>query len=264
MRSQPPPGNGGERPTVFHGPASVQHFLRARQQAGRPGVFREIETVPTGEANFDFTDALAAVVQAQSEAQQILDQAESDARAVRAQAAAEAAQSLLDARAEGYAHGREQAAREADARVAEESQAYVDALRADLAAFCDAVLGEQQRAWQQAESQLTHVALDIASRVIKAELAVSPDVVVQIVRHALRRLQNGCDHLRIRVNPDDVERLRERREEFLTTFEGVRQIEITEDRRVGIGGAQIETDGGTLDARIETQIAEITRALEAA
>ena len=258
MRSSSP---GGERPTVFHGPASVQHFLRTRQQVGRPGVFHEIEAIPTAGANFDYADALAAVVQAQSNAQQILDQAESDADAARVRAAAEAAQALLDARAEGYAQGQEQAAQEADARVRDESQARVDALRDDLAAFCEAVISEQQRAWGQVEAQLTEVALDIAGRVIKAELTVNPDIVVQIVRHALRRLQNGCDHLRIRVNPDDVERLRAHREEFLTTFEGVRQIEITEDRRVGVGGAQIETDGGTLDARIETQITEITRAL---
>ena len=43
--------------------------------------------------------------------------------------------------------------------------------------------------------------------------------------------------------------------------DGLRFIEIVEDRRVGDGGCVIETNAGTIDAKIETQIAEVARAL---
>lgn len=257
-------------PAVLRGASGAQNYLRARQIAAS-SAFREIEALPTGAAHFAYEEALHAVTLAQAEAERVLAQARAEAERVREQSRTEAAETLAAARAHGYRDGHEQAQTEFDAAVAHASAAHVEQiqtdLRQDLAAFCDAVIAEQRRAWDAAESQLADLALDIAGKVVKAELSVNPDVVVQITRHALRRLQTGTgggggDHLRVLVNPDDVERLRERRDELMTLFEGIRHLDVCEDRRVGIGGVRIETGNGvTLDARVETQLAEIGRNL---
>jgi len=226
------------------------------------GVFREIESIQTGSIGISFERALEAVVEAQKQAEQIRRDAAEEAKGIQAEALAAAATLHEAARAEGYAEGRARAEQEARAAIAAGVEAEADSLRQDMEAFCEAVILEQQRVWQEIEGQLKDLSMEIAERVLKAELTVNPDVVVQITQHAMRRLADK-DQVRIRVNPDDVERLRDHRDEIMRLFEGLRSVEILEDRRVGIGGVQIETDTGMVDARIETQMHELARALDA-
>ena len=242
----------------------MRSLLRAGEAPAPPpppsAVFRDIEAIPAGSIGFNYREALEAVVQAQGDAERILNDARAEADRVRDAARGQAAQMHIDAHAKGYAEGAEQARREArEAALAAAAEQHAE-LREDLEAFCQAVQDEQERVWRAAEVQVRELALEIARRVLKAEVSVNPDVVTEITRHALRRLA-GTDQVRIRVNPDDVERLRARREELMALFEGLHAVEILEDRRVGIGGVQIETESGTLDARIETQLGEIARAL---
>lgn len=227
----------------------------------RDGVFREIEAIQTGNIALSYENAVKAAAEAQEEAEQIRRDAEAEAIRIIAEATAEAGDLREAARAQGYADGSARA--EEEARIAIEEGIKIEAasLREDMETFCEAVLLEQERVWRDIEGQLKDLAMEIAERVLKAELTVNPDVVVQITQHAMRRLADK-DQVRIRVNPDDVERLRDHREEIMRLFEGLRSVEILEDRRVGIGGVQIETDTGMVDARIETQMHELTRALD--
>lgn len=224
-------------------------------------VFRDIETLPGGDILVSYEDALAAVIRAQEEAERLLHDAYAEAHRIAADAKKKATQVRAEARNKGYVEGQDRAESEARAAATTEMQTAVAELRADLEAFCEAVLAEQKRVWQEAEGKLCGLALEIAERVVKAEVTVNPEVVLQITRHAMRRLADK-DQVRIRVNPADVERLRDHRDDLMALFEGLHAVEILEDRRVGIGGAQIETDTGTVDARIESQLGEVHRLLE--
>ena len=64
----------------------------------------------------------------------------------------------------------------------------------------------------------------------------------------------------MRVNPGDLERMREHRDELLNDGE-IKNFRIIEDQRVDRGGVVVETDGGTIDARISTQVNEAKRVL---
>jgi flagellar assembly protein FliH len=80
------------------------------------------------------------------------------------------------------------------------------------------------------------------------------------VRNALRRVVD-TGKVRVRVNAEDLETVRASREELATLIDGIENLEIISDRRVGAGGAVVETEGGTIDARIETQLSEIATLL---
>lgn len=250
----PPPSGGG---AILGG---------KRLPFGRPAppgatVFKDIQSVPAGSVQFNYETALAAVVDAQAEAERIVQEARDEAARLGAEAQRNAEVVHAHAYTKGYAEGVAQARDEAEAAADARAEEHVAALRADVAAFCEALVAEQARAWGAAERELRALALEIAERVIRAEVSVNPQVVLKITKQCLRRLE-GEPNVRIRVNPAEVERLREHRDELLAMFEGLRNVEITEDRRVGIGGVQIETDAETVDARIETQLGEIARALE--
>ena len=64
----------------------------------------------------------------------------------------------------------------------------------------------------------------------------------------------------MRVNPSDLERMREHRDEFLSSGD-IKNFRVIEDQRVDRGGVVVETDGGTIDARISPQLNEAKRVL---
>ncbi len=104
------------------------------------------------------------------------------------------------------------------------------------------------------------LALDIARQVVKAEVTQNPEVVRQVISNAIRRITDK-DNVRIRVSVADAPRVKEMREDLLEITDGLRHLEIVDDRRIGEGGCVIETNAGTIDAKIETQFAEVARAL---
>jgi flagellar assembly protein FliH len=87
-------------------------------------------------------------------------------------------------------------------------------------------------------------------------------IAVAAVRHALLR-SASAETVRIRVHAADLESVKAHREELLTLVDGIRQLEIVADRRVGPGGCVVETLGGVVDARVETQLDEVESALRA-
>jgi flagellar assembly protein FliH len=110
------------------------------------------------------------------------------------------------------------------------------------------------------ESEIIGLVLEIARKVIKMEVEINRAAALEIVKNTLRRVADSTS-LRVRVHADDLETVRANREDLYSLVDTIRKVEIVEDRRVGPGGCILETDAGTIDARIETQMEEIRRLL---
>jgi flagellar assembly protein FliH len=111
------------------------------------------------------------------------------------------------------------------------------------------------------EPELVRLAVTIGEKIIAQELELRPEMVVNLVRNAMRRVRDR-EALRVSVNPHDLEQVRAAREDLISAVDGIKKLEVIEDRRVDRGGCIIESQNGTLDARISTQMEEINRALE--
>jgi len=64
----------------------------------------------------------------------------------------------------------------------------------------------------------------------------------------------------LRVNPADLDTIRQHRE-AITASNDVEHLRIVEDQRVDRGGVLVETEAGTIDAKIATQLREARRAI---
>lgn len=161
---------------------------------------------------------------------------------------ADSARQVDSAREHGLAQG---------IRAAEESYraklARLDSLSASL---------QQERAefFSRIEPELVRLSIAIAEKIIQRELDTQPDTVLHLLRTALKRIRDR-EQLRISVNPRDFDQVKQAREDLLSAVDGLRKLEIIEDRRVGPGGSLIESPSGTLDARINTQLDQISQAL---
>ena len=120
---------------------------------------------------------------------------------------------------------------------------------------------EREAFFDRIEPELVRLAVTIGEKVVGRELEMRPETVVELVRSAMRRLRDR-ETLRVSVNPQDLQRVKEAREDLISTIDGVRKLEIVEDRRIDPGGCLIESPNGTLDARIRTQLEEVSEALE--
>ncbi len=159
----------------------------------------------------------------------------------------------------GYQQGETNARADVQAQFSQEQALY----RADIQNILDYMEGERVKVWEQFEPQIVRMVSDMVRHIIKKEVAENDQLVLNTVRNTLRRVVEG-NTLRIRVNPADLEVTRGYRAEILERLDGIRHLEILEDRRVGRGGCVMETESGNIDARIETQMQTLADALDQA
>ena len=221
--------------------------LKPRVQSGSAGPVPEAEPPPDPAALR--ADAEAALASARAEAAELLDDAHIQAEALR-----EAAWQ------EGFHQGQAEAKVTVEAEMRTEWAARQDALRAELDGIAESIGTAREALWQRQEGEMVALALDIARQVVKTEITQNPAVVHAVLANALRRITDK-DNVRVRVSVSDAPRVKEAREDLMEIVDGLRFIEIAEDRRVGDGGCVVETNAGTIDAKIETQMAEVARAL---
>jgi flagellar assembly protein FliH len=200
---------------------------------------------------------------AHDEAARFIKDARREAACLVEEAGAQADSVRETARREGWQAGLQSARAEAEARCDQEVDRMRAALSAEMQEIVDGIGEARADLWKRQEQEMVAFVLDISRQVIKTEIQQNPNVVMEILRSAMRRVTDK-ENLRVRVSLGDVERIRAAREDITQIVDGIRGLEIVDDRRIGPGGCVIETNAGTIDAKVETQIAEIERVLTVA
>jgi flagellar biosynthesis/type III secretory pathway protein FliH len=196
------------------------------------------------------------------QARELIDTAEQHAKAL-LQDAFERASQLLNEAAERGDKLVEIVQSEARTAGHAEGAAAADREMSDMMAtmrnLVDMARVERHKLMESAEPELVRLAVGIAERVLHQQIALDRGVVVEMARVAIGRLVEK-ESVTVRVNPGDLERMREHRDELLSNGE-IKNFRVVEDQRVDRGGVVVETDGGTIDARISTQVNEAKRVL---
>ncbi len=177
------------------------------------------------------------VYEASEEAKQIIAAATQRAAMIKEQAEQERARVLAEAREQGRQEGLAQTT---------ELRMKAKAHRDDLIAG--------------AEREMVALACRIAEKIIGADLERSPETIINICATAIDNVRNVAA-LTVRVNPQSAAILREKKKPLMELIGRVKDIAIREDSDVAPGGCIIETDSGTIDAQLSTQLEMIQRVL---
>lgn len=113
------------------------------------------------------------------------------------------------------------------------------------------------RVLERAEADITQIARLLAERIIGEELALDPGKLVLMARQALREV-GGATQVKILAAPGAVEELRHEMSQF--EFSRAVRIEIVSDASLGPGDLRLETDVGSIDARVGTQLTHLAAA----
>jgi type III secretion protein L len=177
-----------------------------------------------------------SVIEANDEARQIIEKAETYASELRQQVEFEAD----ELRENAYQEGKEKALVE------------MSTLLIDSQEIRDKTLLET-------EQDILRLSIKLAEKIIGREIEKDKSTVVDIVSNALRNAKRQ-DKLTIRVSQKDYSTVQEKFTE-LSQSSRTSYVDIVPDPRVTLGGCIIESEVGTIDARLETQLRALEKAL---
>ncbi len=114
--------------------------------------------------------------------------------------------------------------------------------------------------YQSAEEATVTLAIAVARQILAHTLSVDKSAVLTAVKAALKYIVDQ-EQIRIRVNTADLETVRNALYQFSPPVKNVETIVFEGDDGINVGGCQVETHFGDVDARIESQIAQIEERL---
>ncbi len=167
-----------------------------------------------------------------------------------AEATAQAEQIREQARAEGHAEGR--SAGHADG---------LSEIAAAAAALGEALQGVESlrvHAAEAVEHDAIEFALSLAEKILAGAFQARPELVIEVVQGALRRI-NDRRGIEVLVNPADLETVKsaigDRSEiDQQARADGIELCDLRSDPRVAIGAAIVRTAEGEVDASVQTQL----------
>lgn len=181
---------------------------------------------------------------------------------------AEAAKIIADAKA--------QAQREADAirkraaadGVEDARRAAAQAVETTLAAKALPALRqaakeiqlEKQTLLKRWEANALRVAFALAERVIRGELSRRPEIPLKLVRESLE-LAVGSAKLRLLLHPAEYEAIAPQAAALAKELAPAAEVQIAADAALSPGGCRVETEFGTIDQQIESQLARLEEEL---
>jgi flagellar biosynthesis/type III secretory pathway protein FliH len=142
--------------------------------------------------------------------------------------------------------------------VARREQARQEGFAAGLAEATTIVARAQAHAAASlaaAEPELRALAVRIAGRLLGRELALEPAAVVDLVRGVVAEAR-GRKQLTLRVHPDDAALVS-------GSKDSLPLLTIRPDPSLARGDCKVDTEIGTIDGRLASQLAAIERALNA-
>jgi flagellar assembly protein FliH len=198
------------------------------------------------------------------QAAQLLRSAQAKADAVVAEAQTKASLVASAAKESGYkeglAKGTEEGFRSGEDKGLQQGLGKYTDLVARFEGLLEKALAEKSAYFTDREAVLVELVTQVSAKVIHREVASRPDHIQNLLRLAIQQLSNKAKLL-IYLHPADLELITQARGEGLLGFQGVKQMEFLADDKMVQGGVRIASGYQTLDAALDSQLAEICRAL---
>ena len=198
---------------------------------------------------YDLTDLSsqgdAYLLEVRAEAVKIVQQAEQEAAVIRQEA--EAAGKL--------------AAEAAIERILDEKVAkQMKTLTPALASAVKQIEDSRQDWLRHWESSATQFACSIAARIIRRELQSQPEIALEWVQESLQMCA-GAAEITVRLNPSDLDTLGDQVRQLTEVFQPAAEAKIVADASISLSGCRIETEFGSIDQQLETQLERLQQEL---
>lgn len=178
------------------------------------------------------------------EAQDIISKAHKDAEEIKTKAKAlycQVEEKMEKSRKKGFEEGKE----EGFAKVTEE---------------LTRIQKEHHEVMHKVEREGVSLIYEIAQKIIGDALNTSDDALIGMIRQAL--LSSMGNELMIFVNPADLDRIKSQESKLMSVLQAIQTMQIKASENIQPGGCVIESELGSIDARLDLQMDAIKKALE--
>ena len=220
----------------------------AEAQSRSESILKDAEKAAFDEVKRKTDQAQIIRQEAEDEAAKIIADAEKKATEIVTAAKEKMDAQMKDGYAEGFKKGQESGFKEGSL----EAQRLTDRLHTIIERMMD----KRQEILAETEQQIVDLVLLMTRKIVKVISENQRNIVVSNVVQALRKV-NGRGEVIIRVNLNDVAMTTQHVKDFLSAAENIKNITVVEDSTVDRGGCLIETDFGSIDAKIVSQLNEI-------
>jgi len=222
--------------------------LISQAQAQANEIIKNAENTAFAEIKRQTDDAQIIKADAENYAQEILTKARAEAQEILAEAEQQRAKIESEAKEQGFEQGHS----EGYEKGADEANRLVDRMHKIL----EAVMQRREEILTETESQIVELVILMARKVIKILSDNQKNVVMANTLSALKKVRTRGE-VTLRVNLEDVKLTTAHINEFIQHVENVKGITVLEDSTVEKGGCVVETDFGSIDARISSQLTEL-------
>ncbi len=181
-----------------------------------------------------------------AEARKIIQEAQQESERIRSQAE-EAGRKAAEAAIEKIL----------DEKVAKQMKTLTPA----LAMAVEQIKDSRQQWLTHWETSAIQLACSMASRIIRQEIKNQPEIPQQWIEEALR-LSAGAAEITVHLHPNDHQTLSKQVSRLAEVFHPAAPTRIVADESISLGGCRVETQFGSIDQQIETQLARISQELE--
>jgi flagellar assembly protein FliH len=157
------------------------------------------------------------------------------------------------ARQEGYQDGY----RDGLAALENFKQTFAQQATSQVGALLDAFDSQLMALDGELAQSLARTAVELARQVLRSELTQRPELVAQVAADAVNAVMLSARHISVHVHPHDLPLVAEGAEETLSA----RGARLLADATIECGGVRVDSDVGTIDARIAVRWAQAAAAL---
>lgn len=224
-----------------------QHMLEEAQKSADE-IVKKAEEAAFAEVKRQTDQVQVIRTDAEREADEIIKNAKLKADEIIAEANAKALSIQDESKSNGYKTGYD------DGYAAGENE--VHRLIDRMHKIVESVMSRRLEILQDTEQQIVELVILMTRKVVKVITENQKTVVLSNVLAALKKLRTR-GKVTIRVNLEDLKLTSERTQDFIKRIENVQDITVLEDSSVDNGGCIVETDFGSIDARISSQLSEL-------
>jgi len=149
---------------------------------------------------------------------------------------------------EGLKKGREDAAREVTS--------IVESMKKTIESLTDT----RTEFFGKAEKEMVDLVTMVSSEIVLREIREDEKIIADVLRKAVEEIHIQ-QKIKVRVNPADLENVKNMEEKLLEEVESITGVEFAADGKITQGGCVIETNIGTLDATLENRLTAVHRSL---
>ncbi|PHS03419.1 MAG: hypothetical protein COA78_18140 [Blastopirellula sp.] len=118
-------------------------------------------------------------------------------------------------------------------------------------------IAQAKQQWvQQWEESAVHIAIAIAEKIIHREIENRPDISQEMIRQTLT-MASRCGQIKVHLNPKDIESMERTSGVMLKELKKLAPSDIVPNENIAQGGCFIETQFGSIDNTIESQLKRI-------